>query len=141
MTFGGANYPAILLAAVAAWIAGAVWYGVFGRSWLKATGRTREEIERTRGTPAFYLPFVIAFLANLLMAWALAGVIGHLGPGQVTLRNGMISAFVVWLGFVATTISVNYAFAGRPPMLTAIDCGHWLAALLVAGAVIGAIGV
>lgn len=63
------------------------------------------------------------------------------GPGQVTIRNAMISAGFLWFGFVLTTISVNYAFGGRKLMLTVIDSGHWLTALLVMAAIIGAMGV
>lgn len=141
MAFAGMNYLAILVAGVAAWITGAIWYGVLGKQWLAAIGRTQEDINMKRGTPAFYVPFVTAFIASLIIAWVLAGVIGHLGPGQVTIRNGIISAAFVWLGFVVTTIAVNNAFGGRKVMLTVIDSGHWLAALMVAGAVIGAFGV
>jgi hypothetical protein len=69
----------------------------------------------------------------------LAGVIGHMGT--VTIRNGVISGAFCWLGFVVTTLAVNYAFGGRNPMLTLIDGGHWLGVLLIIGAVIGAFGV
>jgi hypothetical protein len=69
----------------------------------------------------------------------LAGVIGHMGA--ITVRSGLISGAFVWLGFVITTLSVNYGFGGRKPMLTVIDGAHWLGVLLVMGAVIGAFGV
>ena len=92
-----------------------------------------------KGDPKAYLPFVLAFVANLAMAWVLAGLIGHLG--QVTIRSGVISGAFVWLGFVVTTIAVNYAFGGRTWRLFAIDAGHWLAVLVVQGAIIGAFGV
>jgi hypothetical protein len=83
---------------------------------------------------------VLALIANLIMAWMLAGVLGHLGPGQVTLRNGLISAAFLWFGFVLTSTVVNNAFAGRTPASTGIDVGHWLIVLLAMGAIIGAIG-
>ena len=86
------------------------------------------------------MPFVVAIVANLIMAWVLAGLIGHLGPGQATIRNGLISAGFCWLGFVVTTQSVNYAFTNRKPSLILIDSGHWLGVLLIMGAVIGAFG-
>ncbi len=50
------------------------------------------------------------------MAWVLAGLIGHLGPGQVTVQNGIVSGAFIWLGFVATTIAVNNAFGRRKPL-------------------------
>ena len=37
-------------------------------------------------------------------------------------------------------MTVNNAFTGRKAMLTVIDGGHWLAVLLVQGAIIGAMG-
>ena len=71
----------------------------------------------------------------------LAGVLGHLGVGQVTVINGAIAAFFLWLGFVVTTIAVNNAYAGRKLALTAIDFIHWLGVLVVEGLIIGAFGV
>ena len=84
------------------------------------------------------MPFVISIVALFIMAWILAGLMGHLG--DVTVRGGLISGAFVWLGFVITTMGVNHAFGGAKPMLTLIDGGHWLAVLLVQGAVIGAFG-
>ncbi len=62
---------------------------------------------RRRPSPT---PFVIAFVGLVVMACVLAGVIGHLGPGEVTVRNGMITGAFMWLGFVITTMAVNNAF-------------------------------
>jgi hypothetical protein len=75
------------------------------------------------------------------MAWVLAGVIGHLGPGQATLWNGVVSGFFIWLGFVATTTAVNQRYEGFGWDLTLIDWGHWLGVLLIMGAIIGWFGV
>ena len=92
-----------------------------------------------KGTSAAWLPFALAFLANLVMAWVLAGMVGHFGT--VTIRSAVISALFAWVGFVVTTILVNNSFGGRRYLLTAIDAGHWLLALVVMGVVIGWMGV
>ena len=81
MAFAGMNYWAVLIAAVAGWITGAVWYRILGKSWMAVLGRKKSETKKMKGV-AFYAPFVIAFLANVIMAWMLAGIMGHLGPGQ-----------------------------------------------------------
>jgi hypothetical protein len=141
MAFAGISYLAIVIAAVAAWIAGAAWYMTLGKFWIAALGMTREEMEANRKDPKAFLPFIYVFVAELIMAWVLAGLIGHLGPGQVTIRNGVISGLFIWFGFVLTTIFVNNAFARRKWSLTLIDGGHWLLVLVVMGAVIGGIGV
>jgi len=87
------------------------------------------------------VPFVISFVALLLMGWVLAGLIGHLGAGQGTLKNGIISGLFVWLGFVVTTVFVNNAYPGRKYTLSIIDSLHWLGALVIEGAIIGAMGI
>jgi uncharacterized protein DUF1761 len=90
MTFAGTSYFAILIAAVVAWLAGAAWYMSLSRIWCAALGLTPEEMEARRKEPGAFLPFIYVFVAELVMAWVLAGILGHLGTGQVTLRNGVI---------------------------------------------------
>ena len=85
--------------------------------------------------------FVTSFVCELIMAWVLAGVIGHLGPGQVTLWNGVVSALFMWLGFIATTTAVNQRYQGFGWELTILDGLHWLGVAVIMGAVIGGWGV
>jgi hypothetical protein len=140
MAFAGVGYLAILLAAVAGWVAGAAWYMLLGKRWMAALGTTPEKMQEARKQPGAMLPFLYAFLANLVMAWVLSGLIGHLGPGQTTLRNGVISGAFAWLGFVITSMVVNNSFAHRDPRLLLIDGGHWLVVLLLMGAIVGGLG-
>lgn len=144
MTFTGVNYLAVLVAAVAGWLIGAAYYMSLAQHWVDAHGRTMQEFkalaDANKGTSAAWMPYVLALVAEIIMAWVLAGLIAHLGTGQTTLWNGMVSAAFVWLGFVATTVAVNNMFSFRKPMLSIIDSGHWLAVLIVMGAVIGAFG-
>lgn len=137
MSYTGVNYIAVIIAALAAFGLGAVWYMVLSKPWMHAMGKTGAELHQQTG-PAKVLPFVISIVSLLVMAWMLAGLMGHLG--DVTVKGGVITGFFVWLGFVITTMGVNHAFGGAKPMLTLIDGGHWLAVLLIEGAVIGAFG-
>jgi len=141
MTFAGISYLAVVIAAVAAWLASAAWYMSLGRIYMAALGKTPEQVELDRKKPSAFLPFIYALVANLVIAWVMAGVLGHLGAGQVTFRNGVISGAFLWFGFILTTIWINYSFAGRDKRLLLIDAGNWLIVLIVIGAVIGAIGV
>jgi hypothetical protein len=137
MTFAGMNYLAILIAAIAAFGWGAIYYTTLSRQWLAAVGMTKEQMQRARTA----VPFAITFVALLVMAWVLAGTLGHLGPGQVTLRNGVITGLFLWLGFIVTTVFVNNAYPARKYSLSVIDSIHWLGAVVIEGAVIGAMGV
>lgn len=139
MTFAGINYWAVLVAGGAGFALGGVWYRLLAEPWKTAHGFTREQIRAHHGSVAAPWPLIVALAADLIMAWMLAGVIGHLGA--VTIMNGVISAAFVWFGFVITTLAVNNTFGMRKASLIAIDGGHWLAVLLLMGAIIGAWGV
>jgi hypothetical protein len=105
---------------------------LFGKAWKEALGRQADDCKPTP------LPFIFAGLGALLMAWMLAGLMGHLA--NVTVSGGLLAAFFVWAGFVLTTTVVNQQFHGTKPLVTIIDAGHWLAVLLLMGAIIGAFG-
>jgi hypothetical protein len=141
MTFAGVNYLAVFIAALVAWLAGAGWYMALGKVWMAALGTTPEKMQAMKEEPGAFLPFIYAFIAELVMAWALAGLVGHLGPGQVTVRNGIISGAFCWLGLVMTTMLVNNSFGRRDWRLLLVDGGHWLVVLVLIGAIIGAFGV
>jgi len=141
VTFAGLNYLAILIAAIVAWVAGAAWYMSLGKVWTAAQGLTPDELHEHRAKPGAYLPFIFCFVAELVMAWVLAGLMAHLGAGQVNLLNGVVSGAFCWLGFVITTIAVGNTFAMRNVRLIWIDGGHWLIVLMLMGAIIGLMGV
>jgi hypothetical protein len=82
VTFAGINYLAVVIAAVLAWLASAVWYMSLGKHYAAALGKTPERA---------FAPYLYAFIADIIIAWMLAGVLGHLGAGQVTFRNRVIS--------------------------------------------------
>jgi hypothetical protein len=138
MVFGGINYLAVVVAALVAFGFGAVFYGVLSKPWMKAARIDPAAVKS--GTP---MPLLLAnsLICELIMALVLAGVIGHLGVGEITVRNGLVSAGFVWAGFMATTMAVNHRYGGYGWDLTLIDGAHWLGVVLIMGAVIGAFGV
>ncbi len=136
MAFAGINYVGVIVAAVAAFVFGAVWYGALGKHWMAAQGKTGPQMKASAMPIG---PMITSFVGLIVMAWMLAGLIGHLG--FETLRTGAVSGAFVWFGFVLTTTVVNHAFQGQKRLLTVIDAGHWLGVLVIQGAVIGAIGV
>src|SRR5476651_830928 len=62
---------------------GAAYYMTLSKQWLAAVGRTEPNKSPT--------PFILSFVALLVMAFVLSGASAHLGPGQVTVKNGIIS--------------------------------------------------
>jgi hypothetical protein len=137
------NFFIMIGAAVAAWLFGALWYGTFGKQWVEAQGTTMEEFRARQaakvGKLSGQFPFILAFVAILIMAYVLYGLMKHVAhTGPLTVRNGLISGGFIWFGFVLTTIAVNHSFSGRKPMLTLIDAGHWLGVVVILGAMLGA---
>ena len=74
MNFAGMNILAIGLAVVAGFAFGAVYYMSLSRQWLAAIGKTKEEISGKRSIA----PFITSFVALVVMAWVLAGTLGHI---------------------------------------------------------------
>lgn len=129
------NYLAVLIAAIGIWVTGAVWYGVlFGNQWMAGIEKTKEQM----GKPL--PPMIISFVANLVMAFALACVIETASGGAPSLGSGIESGFLVALGFIVTAEVVANAFENRPRSLTLINSAHWLVAFIIGGAVIGFFG-
>lgn len=139
MTFAGINYVAVVAAAVASFMLGWVWYSMlFQKQWMAALGKTPEEC-KDQSMPVGLM--ALTFVSLAVMALILAGVMGHLGPTGFTLKNGVITGALVWLGFVITTMAVNHGYQGVKRALTVIDSGHWLAVLVLQGAILGLWGV
>lgn len=136
------NWTALIVAAVAAWIFGAIWYGVLGKIWIAAQGETMDTLKvknAGRSTAAKAAPFAISFIAEIVIAAAISGIMVHAGFN--TPRQGAITGALCWLGFVLTTILVNNAYTFRSLKLSAIDAGHWLGVLVIIGAIVGWMGV
>jgi hypothetical protein len=135
------NWLSVLAAAVAAWLFGAVYYTALANAWHAAQGKTLEQCKAEnagKSGAAKAAPFILSFVAELIMGWALYGLLFHMS--MFTLRAGAISGAALWLGFVLTTIAVNNAYVGRKVMLTVIDSAHWLGALIIIGAIVGWFG-
>ena len=131
------NIIAILVATVVSMAIGAGWYSSLAKPWIEANGFSDEQVKAVNenSNPSTY---VIAAVCHLVMAYILSGVIFH--AGDMTLGNGLLTAFLIWIGFVVTTMTVNHRFQFKPWSLTAIDSGHYLIVLLAQGAIIGWFG-
>jgi hypothetical protein len=135
------NYLSVLIAAVAAWLFGGVYYTSLSKYWLAAQGKTLEQCQAEQAAKsgaAKAAPFIIVFVGELIMAWAMYGVLFHMG--MFAPRAGAISGAALWLGFVLPTIAGNYVFSGKKPMLIVIDSAAWLGAMVIIGAIVGWMG-
>jgi hypothetical protein len=135
MDFAAVNWIAVVVAAVASMALGFVWYMALANQWMAALGKTREQI--SMGSSA--TPFIISFVMQLVMAYFLALFMPKL-LGSVSVANGLLAGFLLWLGFVITTMITNHRYQGSKWSLTVIDGGYFLGVLLIQGVVIGLFG-
>jgi hypothetical protein len=127
------NYAAVVVAAIAYWILGALWYAVlFSKPWMALEGMT--EAQANSMSPV--LPYVITLVLNLLIAYSLAQVCSWRNAN--TLGRGASVGVLLWIGFVGPITFTTYMYEMRPRTLFAINEFYPLAGLVLMGAIIGA---
>ena len=129
LEISGLNWLAILVATLAGFALGAVWYGpLFGDAWLSAIGKTADQIQPS---PA---PFVISFFTALITAIGLAMLINALDIS--TLGGGVMIGFFVGIGFIATAMASDAAFGDTGLNLWLIQSGYRVLYSVVMGAIL-----
>jgi surface polysaccharide O-acyltransferase-like enzyme len=127
------NYAAVFIAAIAYWLLGAVWYGVlFSKPWMALENMSIEQAKSMNPV----LPYVISFVLNLLIAYALAQIC--IWRNANTAGRGASVGVLLWIGFVGPITYTTYMYEMRPKELFAINEFFPLAGLVLMGAIIGA---
>jgi hypothetical protein len=139
MDFASFNYPSIVLAAIAAYVVGAVYYTTLCKAWMKAARLDPATMKKSAS------PFIISFLAELFLALVLYIVLDDITfAGSFSEDFDALSSvtwsLIFWAGFIATTVTVNHRYQGFGWNLTVIDAVHWLLVFVVMGAVLGWFG-
>jgi hypothetical protein len=121
----------VIVAALAAFGFGAVWYIAMSRPWMAASGVT--EAEQKASGP---MPFVVGLAAMVLVA----GMMRHLlaTSGVTTLGGGAVAGLGIGAFLVMPWVAMNYAFALRKPSLTVIDGVNAVVGCTIMGAVLNA---
>ena len=125
------NILAVGIATLVGYVVGSLWYLALGASWRRAVGWA-ETIPPYQPSP---VELALGFLGQLVMAFALAGLLTHMGGAS--LKTGVITAFEIWAGFILPTLGTNVVFQRRNRTLIWQDGMHWLLILLVQGGVLG----
>jgi uncharacterized membrane protein YpjA len=133
--FADINWLAVIVAAVLGVAIGFAWYmpQVFGRRWAATIGRDLPDSGAV--SPAIYLVNVVQ---ALVVAYVLALLID--GLGVVSLAEGLIVGFVVWLGFAAVPTLNSVLFERRSLEYWVINAGYGLVSILAMAAVIALMG-
>ena len=126
------NYLAVIVAAIAYWLLGAIWYGVvFGEAWMALEHMTAEQARSMNPV----LPYLITLALNMLIAYALAQVC--IWRNANTLGRGASVGVLLWIGFVGPVTFTTYMYEMRPKELFAINQFYPLAGFVLMGAILG----
>jgi hypothetical protein len=127
------NYPAVLVAAIAYFFLGYLWYGVlFNKPWMALEHMTIEQAQSV--SPV--IPYIVSFLLEILIAYSLAQIC--IWRNANTVGRGASVGVLVWIGFVGPIALMTYMFEMRPKALFAINEFYPLAGLVLMGAILGA---
>lgn len=132
------NYPAVLGAAVASMVLGALWYGpLFGKLWIKLSGVGQEQIDRSKATGMGKL-YGMAFVGSLVMSYVLAHALVFAGAylNVQGISAGLTAGFWSWLGFVAPVTMGSVLWEGKPWKLWALNNSYQLLSLLAMGVIL-----
>lgn len=126
-TVSRVNYPAVVVAAIAAFVASGLWYSplVLGTQYAQLRG----------AEPAVMGPgeILVEFVRTLVVAYVFARLVLLLGVGdwKRALRFGLL----VWIGFPTMILLGSVAHENVPLQLAAIHAGDWLVKVLILGVV------
>lgn len=128
------GFLAVILAAVAGFAVGAIWYMTLANPWMRAAGIEMDDAGKPV-TNGGAVPFVTAGVCMILVAgmmrhiFAMAGIEGF---GKSLVAGLGVGAF-----FIAPWMAMNYGYAMRDPKLMVIDGGYAILGCGAIGLVLG----
>ena len=128
------NYVAIVVAAIAAFVVGALWYSplLFGKAYMEVTGMDAAAMADMTPPVGELLG---EFARNLVVAFVLAHLIARLGAGDW--KAAVQLGLWVWMGFQAMLLMGAVLHEKMPWMLYAIHVGDALAKTLLMAVILG----
>jgi hypothetical protein len=131
-TLGDLNWLAIIVAAIAYFALGGIWYAtpVFGKAWQRAGGTEPPE---GRPSAKYYVgPLVTCFIATIATSWLAFSTASN------TVGEGIVLGIVVAVGYALTLTVLSGLFEPKPEPGTwmAISGGYHLVGLIIVGIIV-----
>ena len=127
------NWAAILLAGIADWLFGAVWFKALSKEWVAGLNMSPEDKRVYLSTPNFW-PYIIALLCSILIAYAIAQVVA--GSATHSLFRGIGVGVLVGLA-AALAMITNMVFEARIASFILISAAYPLLGCILMGIIIG----
>lgn len=132
ISFSEIHWLSVLVATVAAFATGGLWYSpiLFSKVWVKELNISEDTIKNSN----MFLIFGAAFLLNFVSAVVLDLI---LGP-DATLKDGIFSGLIISVVFIAGSMGITYLFSRKSLKLFLIDAGYFVTFYAIMGAILGA---
>src|SRR2546427_5838871 len=123
------NYVAVLVAAVAVFVLGWLWYSplLFFKPWMRLRG-----MDPIAGMAGAKMPggkLLVELVRFLVLACVIARLVALLGVG--TWMAAVPFGFLLWIGFPVIILTGSVLWENIPWKVAAIHAGDWLVKMLV----------
>ncbi len=131
--FSQLNWLHILVAALAYFILGAVWYNkaVFGKTWIKTTGVDVNNPDAKKGMIS---TMILTVLLEFVVCIGLAILINRLNLS--VLISGIKLGLFTGVIFSGIGICVSYLYQMKPKVLSVIDGGYHTVGQIIAAVIL-----
>ena len=128
------NWLAVLVAGLAYWVLGALWYSklLFSKKWLELTKIDPNNPDAKKGMG---IMFGGSLVLMILTAFGIAILVDRMELSTYWL-SGVKLGIVTGLLFGSTSISISYLYEKRPAGLYLINCGYTLFGNIIAAIII-----
>jgi hypothetical protein len=134
---GELNWLAVIVAALAYFVLGALWYAppVMGKTWMAAGGMEMPADDQRPGAGIYVVP-----LAGSILSAVALGMLAE-ATATDTIGEGFVLGIVVAVGFALAIALVTATFESnkpKPMVWGAINAGYHALGIIVAGLIIAA---
>lgn len=127
----GINFLAVVVAALAAFVASSAWYIVFGKELAKVSAAFAEGLQKRQ--PWKLLGVIVQ---SLILALVLAYFIQLIG--KVDWLGALGVGILLWIGLSAMQWVGSIMWENVPVKMAAIHAGDWLVKLVLIAVIVGA---
>lgn len=133
MDFSTLNWLAIVVATLAFYALGAIWYSpfAFGKIWMNETGITKEKAQKANMLKVMGLTLLFSFIMAVNLAL-------FMNSPEIGAKEGAMYGFFTGFGWIAMSIFVSGQYEFRSTRYMLINAGYNIAGLTIMGVILGA---
>lgn len=132
--FSNINWFALLVATLAYFMLGALWYSkaVFGNKWAALVKLDVNDPNLKKGMAKM---MISSFILMLIACLGLAILVARINP-PIDIISGIKLGLLAGICFAATAVSISFIYENKPTELYFIDCGYHVTGLVIAGIIL-----